>query len=270
MEAALASRASAKENSVPRKKVPVKKAAKTVTRKAAPKAVSKLRAAKPTSAMKSYSVSKYCVYTIVEGEKLTNDFKKQKECCYDEGRPWVSAANLLEESRLTNSRMPVLFGDASNCGPLLYWGWLKDVQVQNGKTTKYKVERLQKIGGKPAPQVVQDLVRRKPRINIAPNFIRPYAICETPSFLLGEVQPLTAATLERFIMPDWMQNKDLARMFASDDPELQALADDPDAFPDDDEDGDDNAADGDACDEPEIEKWLEEELFGEEDEDDED
>ncbi len=71
-----------------------------------------------------------------------------------------------------------------------------------------------------------------------------------------------SATLEKFVPPRWMTDPHIAAMFARTaatvSKELQALAADPDAFPEDDEDGDDNAADGDACDEPEMEKAVEE------------
>jgi len=75
--------------------------------------------------------------------------------------------------------MPVLFGDATNCSRLLYWGVLTDVQIHDGGT-RFAVDCVRKLGGKHAPQ---ELVLRSSGKKIAPGFIRPYAICETPAFV---------------------------------------------------------------------------------------
>ena len=74
---------------------------------------------------------------------------------------------------------PVLLGDATDCSRLEYWGLLTDIEV-GGKSTQFAVDRLRPLPGKHTPQ---ELVLRDSGEHIAPNYIRPYAICHTPRFL---------------------------------------------------------------------------------------
>lgn len=76
--------------------------------------------------------------------------------------------------------MPILFGDSTNCSRLIYWGILLDMYVDD-TGTEYTFGRLNKFGTGKKPQ---DLVLKSTGKNIAPNYIRPYAICRTPSFII--------------------------------------------------------------------------------------
>ena len=91
----------------------------------------------------------------------------------------MTAEKMFHDARAANKYLPVLFGDAAHCSRLLYWGLLTDVHLQNGATS-FAVDRLRKIRGK---HKTQELVLRSSQKKIAPNFIRPYAICMTPRFL---------------------------------------------------------------------------------------
>jgi hypothetical protein len=71
---------------------------------------------------------------------------------------------------------------------------LTDIQVNDDKTSGYTVDRLRKIGGKRAPQ---DLVLRSTGKNIAPHFIKSYAICKTPAFLLESGSKQRSALLDK-------------------------------------------------------------------------
>lgn len=72
-----------------------------------------------------------------------------------------------------------MFADATDCTRLLYWGAISDIHIDDGGTS-YSVEGLSPIGHGRTPQ---DLVLRSTGKQIAPDFIRPYAICRTPEFL---------------------------------------------------------------------------------------
>ena len=77
--------------------------------------------------------------------------------------------------------MPVLLADAADCSHCWYWGLLEKVQVQEGFTAyTYPWIALRELPGNHNPQ---ELTLRNSGKKIAPNFIRPYAICLTPSFL---------------------------------------------------------------------------------------
>jgi len=152
------------------------------------------RQVKAAEATEPHSLSEYCVYAIVERKKLDHDFKRQVSCSYKEGKPWATAASLLEKSRLMKSNMPVLLGNADDCSQLSHWGLLTDIQVNDDKTSGYTVDRLRKIGGTRAPQ---DLVLRSTGKNIAPHFIKSYAICKTPAFLLESGSKQRSALLDK-------------------------------------------------------------------------
>ena len=129
--------------------------------------------------MDESNVTDYCVYTIVDGKKLARIAKDGHLGQFEERKSWATASKLWQKARLADRAMPVLFGDAADCSRLLYWGLLTDVHIEDG-VTHFAVDRVRKLGGKHAPQ---ELVLRSSGKKIAPGFIRPYAICETPSFV---------------------------------------------------------------------------------------
>jgi hypothetical protein len=77
--------------------------------------------------------------------------------------------------------MPVLLGDATDCSCLLYWGLLTNIQV-TADSTRYSLDEVRRLEGQHSPQ---ELILRRTRRHIAPNFIWPYAIVVTPEFLKG-------------------------------------------------------------------------------------
>jgi len=124
-------------------------------------------------------LTKDCVYTIVEGSQLDRLFEDGHEVHREQRKPWSTAEKLFHDALAANKDLPIIFGDAAHCSRLLYWGLLKDIHLQNGATS-FAVDRLRKIRGK---HKTQELVLRSSQRKIAPNFIRPYAICVTPHFL---------------------------------------------------------------------------------------
>lgn len=129
--------------------------------------------------MERPSITEHCVYTIVHRDKLARIAKAGGGGQFEEQKSWVTAGKLWQNSRRAKEAMPVLFGDSIDCSRLLFWGVLTDVEVREG-ATRFAVDRLRKFKGKHTPQ---ELVLRSSGKKIAPNFIRPYAICLTPQFL---------------------------------------------------------------------------------------
>lgn len=125
------------------------------------------------------NISDYCAYTVVDGKQLARVAKEGHPGQFEERNPWVTASKLWQKARSAERAMPVLFGDAAHCSRLLYWGVLTDVHIHDGGT-RFAVDRLRKLSGKHAPQ---ELVLRSSGKKIAPGFIRPYAIFETPPFV---------------------------------------------------------------------------------------
>ena len=131
--------------------------------------------------MKRPRISRYCVYTIADGKKLAFAADNRKECAFEEKKSWVTGHSLWQNARLANEVMPVLLGDAADCTRLLFWGFLADLQIEDSGTS-FVLDRVRRLEYRHTPQ---ELVLRSSGKNIAPNFIRPYAICVTPPFLIG-------------------------------------------------------------------------------------
>jgi hypothetical protein len=129
--------------------------------------------------MDAPNIADYCVYTIVDGKKLARVAKSGHSGEFEERKPWATANKLWQRARLAERTMAVLFGDASDCSRLLYWGLLTDIQIEDG-ATRFTVDRVRKLNGRHAPQ---ELVLRSSGKKIAPGSIRPYAICDTPAFV---------------------------------------------------------------------------------------
>jgi hypothetical protein len=76
--------------------------------------------------------------------------------------------------------MPVIFSDAANdTETLLYWAVLRRIDI-DGRQTVVSFDKFSRVLGKHRRS---DLTRRSPRKQIKRNYIRPYAICETPEWL---------------------------------------------------------------------------------------
>lgn len=124
-----------------------------------------------------------CIYTVVSGTTLAENFARGGPATFAEGKSWVSGQKLWQKAVAADLAMPVVFADAADCSRLLYWGLLTEVKLDGKTATTYTVDRVRKLVGTHTPQ---ELTLRKTGEKIAPNFIRPYAICVRPSFLNGD------------------------------------------------------------------------------------
>ena len=123
--------------------------------------------------------SDYCIYTIRDGEDLACAARKGGQAKFTQRRAWVTGLRLWLEAQQVRKAMPVVLGDATDCSRLLYWGVLSAVELGDRKTT-FTVKCLRRF---PESHKPQELVLRSTGRPIGAKFIRPYAICRTPSFL---------------------------------------------------------------------------------------
>jgi hypothetical protein len=133
----------------------------------------------------------FCVYTIVSRVVLDAIAMERRPLIRMERKVWAKGKAYLKEASAEGSHVPVILGDAKDCSKLLYWGLLMRVEI-NQASTEYEVDRLRPIRGGHAPQ---ELVLASSGVNIAPGFIRPYALCHTPAFL-------TEPTATTFLSPE--------------------------------------------------------------------
>ncbi len=120
-----------------------------------------------------------CVYTIAHPDKLDDLVGQKGSHVLPSGRLWVAARELLHETLLTKQRVPIIFGDATDCSRIVYAGLLDDVTV-NDDDTDFMVSHLRPIRSGRRPQ---DLTLQSTGRRIKPGFIKSYAICNTPDFL---------------------------------------------------------------------------------------
>lgn len=112
-------------------------------------------------------------------DRLEAAHQSGKPTCFSESKRWVTGAKLLAAARKHGLRLPIVFADAADCSKLLCWGELHSVKVDDDGT-EFVVVALRRLRGNHAPQ---DLTLLRSGRKIAPNFIRPYALCRTPAFL---------------------------------------------------------------------------------------
>lgn len=140
---------------------------------------------------------RFCVYTIVSRVVLDAVVMERRSLIQTEKKVWAKAAGYLKEASAEGSFVPVILGDAKDCSKLLYWGFLKRVEISQS-STEYEVDRLRPIRDGHSPQ---ELVLASSGENIAPGFIRPYALCHTPAFL-NESAPIAFLSPEEGESPE--------------------------------------------------------------------
>jgi hypothetical protein len=121
----------------------------------------------------------HCVYTIAHTDRLAEAARRGGPAPFHESSAWVTGRQLWQQAQAAGFGFPILLGDATDCSKLVYWGLLTEVEIE-GNSTRYTVDRLRPLPGEHTPQ---ELVLRSTGKRIAPNYIRPYAICRTPAFL---------------------------------------------------------------------------------------
>jgi hypothetical protein len=129
--------------------------------------------------MAPHQLFEFSIYTIVHPDKLAKAASRKRSVSFLEEKAWKTGYLLWIKSKAAGTEMSVVFGDATDCSRLLFWGILTGVAIED-KTTRYSVKQMRKIKGRHSPQ---ELLLKSTGKNVAPNFIRPYAICRTPSFL---------------------------------------------------------------------------------------
>ena len=122
-----------------------------------------------------------CVYTIALPWRLVE--ASRDGTSLREGRRWVTGRQLLREAGKTGANLPVVFADSRDCSKLIAWSLLSEIKV-GPSNTRYKIEGLWALSRKRP----QDLRLNRSGKHIAKDFIRPYALCHTPKFLIRAAQ----------------------------------------------------------------------------------
>lgn len=126
------------------------------------------------------NVSRFCIYTILQRQKLDTFFQDDGTGNGQEQKVWKEGQRLFLESRKDGEQMPVLFGAADTGSGLIYYAFLTDVEVDEETDTKYEFAQLTKIENDPPLSSLKLKSTNKPLSN---DYIRPYALCYTPSLV---------------------------------------------------------------------------------------
>jgi hypothetical protein len=125
----------------------------------------------------------YCIYTMRHSTSLAEDARRGNGELVERA-PWVTGSRLFGEASASGLRLPIVFSAADIDSGLIYYATITDVVVEDAddggrRTTRCTYEAVQPID---PPRHLSELTLAtgKP---LSDQYIRPYAICRTPSFI---------------------------------------------------------------------------------------
>jgi len=119
-----------------------------------------------------------CIYTIAHPEKLA-EWTKAGEGELQEKKGWTTGKKLLAEAKKNKQTVALLLADSTDCSRLTHWAIVKQIKIgpKGTKCTFHSVKAFDRI------HQPQELTLASTNRRIAEDFIRPYAICQTPYFV---------------------------------------------------------------------------------------
>jgi hypothetical protein len=129
--------------------------------------------------MMTQALSELAVYTTIDPERVfaAERGDEPSEVLHEKKR-WVTALKLFQEAQRNGETFPLFLSDSRDCESLVFWARVRDMTVAEDGTY-FTFSHLTGL----RDRTTQDLVLMKEKRNIAPQFIRPYALVETPAFL---------------------------------------------------------------------------------------
>lgn len=129
-------------------------------------------------------LSTHCVYTMRHSDDLRRIAATSGKGVFTENKSWKSGSEIFGWASAKGERVPIIFSAAERESGLIYWALLTDVDLEpaseDGKVrTTYAFESLRPI----EPPQRQSSLRLRTGRQLSDSYIRPYAICETPSFI---------------------------------------------------------------------------------------
>jgi len=124
--------------------------------------------------------SKYCIYTIRQSDWLDERYQVNRAGTVTEGKSWKTGQELFNAAQADGETMPVVFAAAESITGLIYWAKLTSIAIKEsgtGAETTYTFTDLTPIG---PGHDLSELTLRESRRPLSDNYIRPYAICDTP------------------------------------------------------------------------------------------
>jgi hypothetical protein len=122
----------------------------------------------------------YCVYTIKHSTKVENILRSGNAGFFKERRSWRGAKRMLLDASKEQQKLPIVFAAAESTENLIAAGYIDEIVI-DGETTTYFFSELRQFS-QPQPRKT-DLKLRSTGKYLSVDYIRPYAICQSPAFL---------------------------------------------------------------------------------------
>ena len=137
-------------------------------------------------------LTEYSIYTIVHIDKLNQAYADGGSGSFVENNAWSTGNRLFAQATKAGQRMPVIFADAAATTNLVKYGFLTEVEILDDNRTHYAFENLTAITME-FPKSV--LIKRSDGKPLSDDYIRPYSIVYTPSFITLPAENKPAETL---------------------------------------------------------------------------
>ena len=131
-------------------------------------------------------ISKYCISTMRKTDNLKFILRSGKSGKFSERKKWKTGYSLFLQAKENNVKMPILFSAAEEDSGIIYFAFIESVNIQENETnvpeTTYFFYNLTEIkDAKP----LRSLILRSTGKPLSDKYIRPYAVCFTPEFLIN-------------------------------------------------------------------------------------
>lgn len=150
--------------------------------------------------MDNLNPSSFCLCTVVSDKNLDSVLKGSGEGSFTDSHPWFYAKELFDEASAAHATVSILFADHS---PLIFthWAFVRLIEVVeftgDRHSTNIRFGQLNEINPiwesidsvvlKPSAELLhreQIEPIRILRTHLDEAHIRPYAVCETPAFII--------------------------------------------------------------------------------------
>jgi len=128
------------------------------------------------------SLSAYCIYTLLHSDELHRQAAEGGRHSLTEQKAWKTGSQLWAEAEQSGERMPIVFSGADVETGLFYWATIDDITVDyENRHTICSYSNLREITPRRKRSQLQ---LRDGNRKLSDDYIRSYAICKTPSFLV--------------------------------------------------------------------------------------
>jgi hypothetical protein len=127
-------------------------------------------------------LSSYCIYTIRHSDALRRQAEEGGSHTLTAGKAWTTGSLLWTEAKRSAERLPLVLPGADVETGLIYWACVDEITVdaELASTTCCYSDLRPIVPAKPRSA----LRLRASGGQLSEDYIRPYALCRTPDFLV--------------------------------------------------------------------------------------